>query len=382
MVRKTKKGGRFLLSENKIKEFKNIGLTSDSYAKNRRYYNGVLDSIIQMSQIKLLSQDMPVDEGGDTSNYGIIFKISLKDHNVSPFVKLNIIPEPKISDNNLLKKSSYTEVRTFLLKLSFIHEINAEETIIRNYPNHVRKKSVSEKGFDKETFLQNESYKATYIFGESVVPACLSPSYIAEFKDDPIFLKLCIAAETETGNYLRLLASEAEKKGVNKFGIFLMEFAEGFTTLDSIIKDIHITQEDKDKARILAKASHIILYNKQFVQGDCHEQNVMVNLNYKGSGKALIIDFGRAEKIAANTNEYDKILDHINLISNKRFQKAGQVISKPQYEWVKLNKGEEKIISEIINQREEKYTELKSNIENINRKRWNRIPGGTRRNRL
>jgi serine/threonine protein kinase len=199
--------------------------------------------------------------------------------------------------------------------LSFLSLL--EETPISNING---KTSVLMTHFSKEAKFQNEAYDATYELGESVVPACISPAYYDLFvnKDviNPTFANL-LDRTVDTDGYLEYLSDLAKSRHVLQFGLILMEYAEGFRTLDEINRDKTLNEEQHIRARMLARMSHLLLHDKGILQGDSHEQNVMVNLDYQGfltgTGKALVIDFGRARRLSGKLSaKKDEILNLIN----------------------------------------------------------------------
>jgi hypothetical protein len=142
-----------------------------------------------------------------------------------------------------------------------------------------------------------------------------------------------------------------------------MEFAEGFRTLDSILSDKTVPEGQKTHATMLAKTAHLILYNKGVVQGDGHNQNIMVNLDYMGfmadaPGKALVIDFGRAAKVKDMNLDIglDKYEDALNYVSSVS---SGDRWRSPQYEWLRIaNKDENKYISTLLEYKQERLNIL------------------------
>jgi len=345
--RKSRKqhAGKLVLSDEKIREFIAADLSANSYEKNEKYYKGIPEYIISNSNITKLSL-----ADGDRSAYGLVYKVTLKDSVQSPLINLTLneaTPEhgnfgkTVCSANTFFRNKCFKPVRTFLLKLSFISLL--DEVAINNRGKY----SVTLKNFTNEAKIQNMCYDLTYELGESVVPGCVSPAYYDLYESkgvvNPLFAKLLDPSIDKDG-YLANLMAFAKYKKVHQFGLILMEFAEGFQTLDYILKSPSISAFDKARAVDLARTSHIALYNKGIVQGDCHNQNVMVNLGYQGFqrgqvGKALIIDFGRATRSAGPEpipENYAAISDYINSVCNgapeNRF---------PQYEWIKLTEPEE-----------------------------------------
>jgi len=349
-TRKSQRAGRFLLSDEKIKEFTEAKITSDSYERDPHYFKGIVEYIINNSHITKLSK-----AANDLSMYGLVYKLKLKDGISSPLVNLKLDHTKPLSAN-FYRNKSFKPVRTFLLKLSFLSLL--EETEI----SRDGKTSVLMKDFAKEAKIQNECYDKTYELGESVVPGCISPAYYDLFTQhnvtNPIFSKLLEPA-VDDDDYLGSLAANARDANVLQFGLILMEFAEGFRTLDSIIRDKTVSEENKTHATMLAKTAHLILYNKGVVQGDGHNQNVMVNLDYTGfmadvPGKALVIDFGRALKVKdmnldIGADKYEEVLKFVSSVS------SGGHDRRPQYEWLRIAKPlENKYLSMLLEYKNER----------------------------
>ena len=372
MVRSTKKqkAGRLVLSDDKIKEFLASNITANTYEKNEKYFKGIPEYILQNSSITKLSS-----AATDHSLYGLVYKLTLKDSVPSPLVNLHIAEDmPKhgnfgkstCSANTFFRNKCFTGVRTFLLKLSFLSLL--EETNL----NNKGKRTTMLTEFTKEAKIQNIAYVRTYELGESVVPGCIAPAYydLISYKGvvNPL-LALLLDKAVDTDNYLESLTQNAKVRKVNQFGLILMEFAEGFQTLDSIMANPSISDDDKYKAENLAKASHMALYTKGIVQGDCHKQNVMVNLDYTGfqhgeKGKALIIDFGRAQKLDGImepiVENYIGIFKHINAVCNDILQTHHSA-----YEWIKIiNDYEISSISNVLKLRARRRYKLLEKIDN------------------
>ena len=217
-TRKGQQAGRFLLSDEKIKEFTEAKVTSNSYERDPKYFKEVVEYIINNSDITKLSK-----AANDHSMYGLVYKMTLKDGIQSPLVNLKLDDTKPVSAN-FYRNKSFKPVRTFLLKLSFLSLL--EETRI----SHSGKRSVLMKDFAKEAKIQNECYDNTYELGESVVPGCISPAYYDLFTKqnvtNPIFSKL-LEPTVDDDNYLASLAATARDVKVLQFGLILMELCGG-----------------------------------------------------------------------------------------------------------------------------------------------------------
>lgn len=375
------KGGRFILSDDKIKELAAAGLTSDNYKADPRYYRNIPEQIIINSDIEKISK---IDT--DYSLYGLIYKITLKDGVESPLVKLNIdegtpdhgdLGKTSCSINTFFRKHCLKSVRTFLLKVSILSDAGEIE-ICSNPEKLTAKKSE----FIKEANVQNSIYEKTFDYGESVVPACIAPPIIDPIEQHdtihPILTKL-LEPEIDDDGWLKFLLKSSKKRGVNDFGIIFMEYAEGYRTLSAILNDEASSSGQKLKATFLAKAAHVVLYEKGIAQGDSHNQNVMVNLNYVGflghghRGKALIIDFGRAKDITKadidrfglgtltpTEEEYNNVYHYLKWVSNNRGR-----WDHPPYDWLtEINFGDESVmVKTLLDLRNQRSKTIKEKLE-------------------
>ena len=374
------KGGRFILSDDKIKELAAAGLTSDDYRADPRYYRSIPEHIIINSDIEKISR---IDTDG--SLYGLIYKITLKEGVESPLVKINInedtpdhgdLGKTSCSINTFFRKHCLKSVKTFLLKVSILS--GAGEIELCSNPE---KMTVKKSEFIMEATVQNSIYEKTFDYGESVVPACIAPPITDPIEQNdvihPILTKL-LEPEIDDDGWLKFLLKSAKKRGVNEFGIIFMEFAEGYRTLRDIIDDEATTSGQKLKATFLAKAAHIVLYEKGIVQGDSHQSNIMVNLNYVGflgharRGKALIIDFGRAKQItkadidrfglgtlSPTEEEYNNVYHYLKWTSNNRGR-----WDHPPYDWLTTINFEDEstMVKTLLELRKERSKNLKEKL--------------------
>jgi hypothetical protein len=167
-----------------------------------------------------------------------------------------------------------------LIKVSFLSD---EDEI--PLTAEAKKLTVKRSDFILEADNQNKAYESTFDFGESVVPACIEMPYIDPIEQNkvihPILTKL-LEPEIDKDGWLNLLTKNAKKQDVKQFGIIFMEFADGYKTLRDIVEDPKISEIHRKKATILAKMVHLVLYENSIAQGDSHNQNIMINLDYEG----------------------------------------------------------------------------------------------------
>lgn len=367
-TRKQKQGGKFALSDEKIREFMGLDLNSESYEVDESYWKNIPAFLIANSTIKKMSI-----EGEDKSSYGIIYQLSLKDGVASPLVNLCINQNTPAHGKNgcalntFYRNKCFKDVRTFLLKLSFLDKSGDIELGL--------KKTLSVSEFANESNIQNLCYDMTYNLGESIVPGCISPSYIDTIVDETginSLLQRLLDPSVDTDGYLKYVMTFAKERKIKKFGLITMEFATGFRTLKSILEDDLIDARSKVYAINLAKASHLLLYLKGVIQGDPHNENVMINLNYKGFldssgsvvngafttdspslGKALVIDFGRAfitedtltlSTPGSPTENYQAIFEQI---VNLSMENAGNRYV-PAYDWLRTKVSDDVEIFNIM----------------------------------
>lgn len=379
-VMANQKGGRFILSDDKIRELAAGGLTSGNYISDARYYRNIPENIIINSNIEKISK---MDT--DNSLYGLIYKLTLKEGVESPLVKVHVnedtpdhgdLGKTSCSMNTFFRKQCLKSVRTFLIKVSFISkdkEVEIEQ----------QKLSVKKGDFLLEADSQNYAYEKTFEYGESVVPACISPPIIDPIEQHraihPILTKL-LEPEIDKDGWLKTLMKGAKKQDVKDFGIIFMEFAEGYRTLRDILEDPSVKSLHHIKATVLAKMAHLALYEKGIAQGDAHNQNIMINLNYVGflgggrKGKALVIDFGRATNITEaekarfglskniKQEDYNNIFHYLKYISNFRGK-----MTHPPYDWLAENNfmGEDDLIRTCFNQRKWRSQQIKAKFQAV-----------------
>jgi len=306
------KAGKFLLSNDAIQAALNEELEYDDLIteKSNPFFEWVFDWMLENSTIEKLSQK---DEIGQ---FGLIYKLTLKENVESPYVKLHISESmpPKgnlgqkiCSADTFYRKPCFQAANVFLIKLSFLEEDGPAN---RNLAFNKHTDTVA--NFKKEAEIQNTIYEKTFELGESIVPACSEKIIIRKIYEpvdrkkvlvsDPTIIKLA-NPKIDTDSMLVNILKGAGRIGVNLYGCILMEFAEGFRTFSSIVHDPTLSAEDKSKAYAFMRLGHLILYQNLYWHGDCHLGNVMINLDYTGflsngeKGKVFMIDFGRAEPI-------------------------------------------------------------------------------------
>jgi len=377
-------GGRFILSEAKIKEYEAAGLTSDNYTTSELYTKTFIENLIANCTITKLSK---LDH--DASLYGLIYKLTLNHGVESPVVNIKIneanpnygnYGQKTCSMNTFFRKPCLTPVRTFLMKLSFLS--NAHE-ISMSYHGIELKRTVLKRDFGFESSNQNIAYEKTFDFGESVVPACISVPYIQHIENEgvinPIFDALT-EPEIDDDAYLIGLQGVAKTLSIKEFGLILMEYAEGFVTLKSVMENDAVSARKKLEATNLAKMAHLVLFEKGIMQGDSHKSNVMVNLTYDGflgsgiKGKALVIDFGRSVNISkedyqrVGLQKDDPITEDLynNIFSLMKWQSNGRGKSgdHPPYRWIAEPDftDEYGVISDMIGSRRRRSNVLRQRI--------------------
>lgn len=378
-----KRGGRFILSEAKIREYEAAGLTSDNYTTSELYTKTFIENLIANCTITKLSK-----EATDNSLYGLIYKLTLNHGVESPIVNIKIneanpnhgnYGKTTCSMNTFFRKPCLTPVKTFLLKLSFLSDAREIPLIFQGAE---LKKTVLKRDFSFESGNQNNAYEKTFDFGEAIVPACIAAPYIQLIENAGVknsILETLLGPEIDDDGYLITLMDLAQKASINEFGLILMEFAEGFVTLESIMDNVTIPANKKQEATNLAKMAHILLFEKGIMQGDSHESNVMVNLTYDGflgsgiKGKPLVIDFGRSVNISKRDYERvglekdDPITEDLynNIFTLMKWQSNGRGRGDhPPYRWIAEPDltGEYDVISDMMESRKLRSNRLKQRI--------------------
>lgn len=372
-IQTRRKGGRFLLSDSKITEIKNAGYTPENYTTSKLYHTELVNFVIDNSTISSVG----------SGSFGITYKLILKNGVKSPYFKIDYgkIGTGDCTADNFYKEPCIVEIRTFLLKLSFIGR-NREE--VSNVDKTEIMYKVPMEDFQKEAKIQDEIYEKTFDLANSLVPACVSPPLISNTST------LLYERLKKTGSIL----SKLELKRASTIGLFLMEFAEGYTTLDSILDNANLlTREgaiiggkdftpDASNAFLLYQAAHLLLYKAGYAHGDHHYGNVMINLK---KNKVLLIDFGQTTNISSINSKIDfipynftEILNYLqtsaelNKFTNlTRLQKLNYFPVHPLINEIIENRAKEsRIILERINNKKAPNFEQNLTFSNYNKLRW------------
>jgi len=113
----------------------------------------------------------------------------------------------------------------------------------------------------------------------------------------------------DANNILTTLKERLKLNVFDSIGIFVMELADGYSTLNSLNGHPRIsTYRNMARLEIITMA-----IEQEVCHGDFHTENIMVSPNYEGyyegiGGKALIIDFGEIHKLEKTNVERVKTL--------------------------------------------------------------------------
>jgi hypothetical protein len=169
-----------------------------------------------------------------------------------------------------------------------------------------------------------------------------------------------------SGDAKSILTTLKERLELNVFdsiGIFVMELADGYSTLNSLNGHPRIsTYRNMARLEIITMA-----IEQEVCHGDFHTENIMVSPNYEGyyegiDGKALIIDFGEIHKLEKTIVERVKTLfasgnirEVLNLIYNYSITKPDldeDTLMERTYLWFKtINNDDINEIKSLMNRR-------------------------------
>ena len=210
-------------------------------------------------------------------------------------------------------------ITQFILKLVVIDSksVNNVSIVLPMYNGSVE--AISKEAFISEHKQHVDIYNKFNMFGLNLVPAI--------YGSQPIFLDEWIQNNNESkdaimtfmGEKLKLnkenLVTNLEQNipslGINleqhNIGIILMECPVNYRTLQNILDDTHVSEDDKKRAIILGQSAHIqFMYQYDKYHGDPHTHNILINVNaqipyplYDGEyrGRAILIDFGRTHNV-------------------------------------------------------------------------------------
>ena len=302
-------------------------------------------------KITLLSKD---------SLYGYIFKIEMPQDSQCVASLLNFKLNSGRTDGFI------RPITSFIIKLAFIGEHDIKIPYSRKCYN-------GKDEYIEETKIQYDIYNWQYLIGQYYVP----PILIRE----PLFLNQVEELLPRQNNKNAILTQLIEAVDDAQFsrdlcnaqnadiGLIVMTFEEGYDILYNRMNS---------KNKLLCQFAHLLLcLEAGYYHGDPHEANVMVHPDYvvphlwykdDNTGRALLIDFGRARRIPVQDMEAIKVLAGQNkfmeIITDYIYEKGipERFHSFKGYKWLKTF---EPIEIEILNEMMTNYVEFRNKYPDI-----------------
>lgn len=252
---KTHKKGGFIYSDKGIEHLKQ---------NPDKTYTDLFKHVMDNSKKTLISYE---------SLYGLIFRVELNSGVPSYFMG-----------------ADKTEIRKFLLKISFIN--SGTRYVIKTHVQGVpipKKVTMNKSSFEAEMKTQKDIFiKSIEEFGQSIVPEIqLHDNVIHDLT--PETMESLATDDVIKNNIIKAYIDDAIKNKIKTYGAIVMAYAEGYQTMKERRKTVQTVDDD---IRIYKKFQ-ILLGLLGYVHQDAHQQNFMI----KDENNAYIIDFGSAKSI-------------------------------------------------------------------------------------
>lgn len=210
-------------------------------------------------------------------------------------------------------------ITQFILKLVVIDSKSANNVSIVAPMYNGSVEAISKEAFISEHKQHVDIYNKFNMFGLNLVPAIYGsqPIFLDEWiqnnneSKDAIMTFMEKKLKLNKENLVTKLEKNIPSLGINleqhNIGIILMECPVNYRTLQNILDDTHVSEDDKKRAIILGQSAHIqFMYQYDKYHGDPHTHNILINVNapipyplYDGEyrGRAILIDFGRTHNV-------------------------------------------------------------------------------------
>lgn len=332
--RKSKRGG-FIVSKRFMDEAASRYYNSNVSVKDT--YNVVMDKLIKHSNKKLISY---------SSLYGLIVKMTIPAD--SAYYNLFIDDEGKGINEFIMKITFLSDMRTVISSRT-VEQIKYNKEQVRKEPfGHAIKEPVSQQEMEHERSIQSKIFKDSInIFGKSIVPDIqFFESLVYDLTQNYDHLIPDPQTDMNGARILREYFVDASNKGVNKIGVFMMKYADGFDTMWNIEDE----GGDKKQAVSLYRIYHILLGLLGYVHGDAHGGNIMIKKpmsDKQGITNGYIIDFGRVTTInfkdyklepfsMKHVNDTAMLTNYINVVIRHIYMNcdiARRIRRDPPREW-------------------------------------------------
>jgi hypothetical protein len=224
---------------------------------------------------------------------GIIIKASLNAGVESPY-------------RSLQSRSAHTPVNQILLKMLLINH-NERKDVTFIMPHISKKVTMKPTEVETECNIQINLYNKSVLEPDNLFEAvCPTVIYVlkennqdamdADLAYDKIALQKFIYDNTASASDKAILAG-CESPSVDELYFIAMELADGFYPLESFVGKNYALYETYALYELTR------MHRLGYAHGDFHHANILINPDYpyfdNNSGRALIIDFGRSQKITA-----------------------------------------------------------------------------------
>jgi len=238
---------------------------------------------------------------------GLLFKLHMRDDLNDNDYKISKY-DPQCSGRK--EANCYSNIKDFMLKLVFIGTDAQHESDVIGFPEETLS-YMTRQNFLNEHEMQLRLYNKIDLYGSDMLPPILcSRSLFVAHDNITLPLEMFIHKSKENVNLRDVTHVQTTDVGIICMGFLPSEYR----TLYDIMRDASISEEVKNRAKVLGMSAHIMfMYYYEAYHGDPHMGNILINLDeevpYKNihldqevlsyedgtnRGRAILIDFGRS----------------------------------------------------------------------------------------
>ena len=252
-------------------------------------------------------------------SYGIGYKVAIRDLEKSKYNILSLHnTDETIKCSQLFVKLVPIFDESDADKADKIDDIDDIDTAKKFIKDTIDMRVTPSEDFINEIKIQTDVYKKTNENLEAVCPPIVYSNIVnnTNIRSSAQHLLLTMIQQMpndEHKEFLKKMKTMYEDNNNIKLGVIVMSFAENYDMLRDVLENPEYNIGQKIMYKYLAVYELIRLYDIGYMHGDYHQENILINTNYKYNnlediyhGRCLIIDYGLTFKHNLKDTEDDK----------------------------------------------------------------------------